>query len=47
MRSGNFAVVMRGNCTFVEKALNAQAAGAVALIVINTDGEPISDPCTY
>jgi hypothetical protein len=33
--AGEIAVVDRGLCTFVNKALNAQAAGAVALIIIN------------
>ncbi len=46
--AGKIAVVYRGTCTFVSKALNAQAAGAVAIIIINRDPEPIpmggSDP---
>ena len=33
--SGGVALVERGNCTFVEKALAAEAAGAVALIVFD------------
>ncbi len=33
--SGNIAVVQRGNCNFTAKAMNAQNAGATALIVIN------------
>ena len=33
--AGNIAVVDRGNCTFVIKAQQAQAAGAVALIIVN------------
>jgi hypothetical protein len=37
------AVVDRGSCTFVEKANHAQAAGAVAMIVVNhTGGDPIT-----
>lgn len=32
---GNIALIFRGNCTFVEKVLNAQEAGAVAAIIIN------------
>ena len=30
------ALVGRGTCSFVEKALNAQAAGAVAMLVVNS-----------
>lgn len=33
--SGNIALVDRGTCTFVEKALNAQAAGAIGVLVAN------------
>ena len=33
--SGKVALVGRGTCTFVEKALNAQRSGAVAMIVAN------------
>lgn len=33
--AGNIALVNRGTCTFTAKALNAQAAGAVALVVID------------
>ncbi len=33
--NGKIAVVDRGTCTFVQKALNAQAAGAIGLIVVN------------
>jgi len=33
---GKIAVVMRGGATFVEKALHCQAAGAVALIIVNS-----------
>ena len=31
--AGNIAVITRGACFFSEKALNAQAAGAVAVII--------------
>src|SRR4029453_4600440 len=34
--SGRIALVDRGTCTFTVKALNAEAAGAVALIVADT-----------
>ncbi|AHM60069.1 hypothetical protein D770_09060 [Flammeovirgaceae bacterium 311] len=33
--SGNIALVDRGDCAFIEKALNAQASGATAIIVVN------------
>ena len=32
---GNVAVVYRGTCAFVQKVQNAQAAGAIAVVVIN------------
>ncbi|KAK9836281.1 hypothetical protein WJX81_001826 [Elliptochloris bilobata] len=34
---GAMALVLRGNCTFSTKAANAQAAGAAAVLVVNTD----------
>jgi Zn-dependent M28 family amino/carboxypeptidase len=33
--AGNIALVQRGTCTFAAKALNAQAAGASAVIIFN------------
>ena len=36
--SGKIAVIDRGSCTFVEKVLEAQSAGAVAVIVVNNVG---------
>ena len=33
--AGRIAVVDRGSCAFVQKAMNAQAAGAVALLIVN------------
>jgi len=33
--TGAIAVVQRGSCTFEEKAMNAQTAGAVALVIFN------------
>ena len=33
--SGNIAVVRRGNCGFTNKVINAQAAGALAVIIVN------------
>ncbi|MDC9723116.1 MAG: T9SS type A sorting domain-containing protein [Urechidicola sp.] len=41
--NGNIAVIERGNCEFGTKVLNAENAGAVAVIVINNvAGAPIS-----
>ena len=33
--TGNIALIDRGTCTFVAKALAAQAAGAIAVVVVN------------
>ncbi|KAJ2497838.1 hypothetical protein GGH96_004793 [Coemansia sp. RSA 1972] len=33
--SGKVALIQRGECTFTEKALNAQSAGAVAVVIYN------------
>jgi hypothetical protein len=33
--AGNIAVIDRGTCTFVSKALAAQAAGAIAVVIVN------------
>ncbi|MER2998253.1 T9SS-dependent M36 family metallopeptidase [Pontibacter populi] len=41
--TGNIALVYRGDCSFISKALNAQASGATGVIVINNvDGDPMS-----
>lgn len=42
--NGNIALIDRGACTFVEKALNAQVSGATAVIVVNNipGADPIS-----
>ena len=37
---GNVALVERGHVSFVEKARRAQQAGAIALIIINSDDTP-------
>lgn len=34
--NGNIAAVERGNCTFVEKVYNAQLAGAIAVVILDT-----------
>lgn len=39
--NGKIAVVYRGTCEFGKKAINAQNAGAVAVIIINRDPEAI------
>ncbi len=36
---GNIAVVQRGSCSFAAKALNAEAAGAVGVVIFN-EGQP-------
>lgn len=36
--SGKIAVIMRGTCEFGLKALNAQNAGAIGVIIMNNDG---------
>lgn len=38
--NGNIAVVRRGTCDFVVKAMNAQNAGATAVIVVNNVNNP-------
>ena len=39
--AGNIALIQRGACNFSTKILNAQAAGAVGVIVYNNNGDPI------
>ena len=36
--AGNIALIDRGTCTFVSKALNAQDAGAIAVIIVDNSG---------
>ena len=36
---GNIAVIQRGSCDFLDKALNAQNAGAVGVVIFN-EGQP-------
>ena len=38
--AGNIALVQRGTCTFADKATNAQAAGASAVIIFNQGNDP-------
>ncbi|WP_431635370.1 PA domain-containing protein [Dyella sp. KULCS107] len=35
--SGKVALIDRGSCAFTEKAVNAQAGGATAVVIVNTD----------
>lgn len=42
--SGNIALIDRGTCTFVEKARNAQTAGAVGVIIIDNRRETCLPP---
>jgi Zn-dependent M28 family amino/carboxypeptidase len=42
--AGNIALIQRGTCTFAEKALNAQAAGASAVIIFNQGNTPDREP---
>lgn len=39
--NGNIAVIYRGSCEFGTKALNAQNAGAVGVIIVNNSDEPL------
>ncbi|WP_299434193.1 T9SS type B sorting domain-containing protein [uncultured Aquimarina sp.] len=36
--NGNIAVIRRGSCSFTQKVLNAQNAGAIAVVIVNNDG---------
>jgi minor extracellular serine protease Vpr len=38
--AGNIAFVQRGTCPFVDKYINAQAAGAIGLVVFDNSGGP-------
>ena len=40
--AGNVAVIQRGSCSFAQKALNAEAAGAVGVVIFN-EGQPGRD----
>lgn len=40
---GNIALIQRGTCTFAVKALNAQAAGASAVIIFNQGNTPLRE----
>lgn len=40
--TGKIAVVYRGSCEFGMKSLNAQNAGALAVVIINNSGAPVA-----
>jgi Zn-dependent M28 family amino/carboxypeptidase len=40
--AGNIALISRGTCTFAVKAGNAQAAGAVAVVIYNNTAGPLN-----
>jgi Zn-dependent M28 family amino/carboxypeptidase len=42
--AGNIALIQRGTCGFAVKALNAQAAGASAVIIFNQGNTPDREP---
>jgi uncharacterized protein (TIGR03382 family) len=44
--TGKIVLIDRGTCTFVDKALHAQAAGAVGVIIANNNGNAIPMPGT-
>ncbi len=39
----DIALIRRGGCTFADKALNAEAAGAEAVIIFNTGADPTTE----
>ncbi|HYB99849.1 MAG TPA: M4 family metallopeptidase [Candidatus Limnocylindrales bacterium] len=39
--TGKIAVVRRGSCLFVDKAANAEAAGAIGMVVVNNQGDGV------
>ena len=45
--AGNIALIQRGTCTYALKATNAQAAGAVGVIIFNEGNTPGRIPLMY
>lgn len=45
--NGTLVVVQRGSCKFSEKAAIAQAAGAMAMIVVNNNDEMIAEMASH
>jgi len=43
--SGKIALIDRGECLFVNKVLNAQDAGAIAVIIVNNAGDGVFRMC--
>jgi hypothetical protein len=39
--NGKIAILYRGTCEFGDKAMNAEAAGAIAVIICNRDPDPV------
>jgi Zn-dependent M28 family amino/carboxypeptidase len=39
--AGKITVIQRGTCTFTSKAVFSESAGAIGVLVVNTEGEPI------
>ena len=42
LREGDVALIQRGECFFRDKAVNAQRAGAVAALVVDTERRPVA-----
>jgi len=42
--AGNIALIQRGTCNFSDKAINAEAAGAVGVIIFNEGNTPDREP---
>lgn len=42
--NGNVAMIDRGNCTFVSKALNAQSAGAIGVVIVDNQRATCQPP---
>ncbi|HRN38704.1 MAG TPA: hypothetical protein PLL18_17475, partial [Flavobacteriales bacterium] len=39
--AGKIAMIYRGACNFSQKAMNAQNAGAIGVVIINNNGAPV------
>jgi extracellular elastinolytic metalloproteinase len=39
--AGRIAIIDRGNCTFKKKVANAQAVGAVGVVIVNNEGDGV------
>jgi Zn-dependent M28 family amino/carboxypeptidase len=45
--AGSIALVQRGTCNFIDKVVNAAAAGAVAVIIMNEGNTPARTPLNF